>query len=92
MAELTENEFSKHVHSKFNLADNERNLQLELVEVRAYRRTGLVGFAAKVIACWLPWACSCKTPRSGEMFIERRIVLIFTQGAKCSAFRSLRPI
>ena len=37
MAELTENEFSKHVHSKFNLADNERNLQLELVEVRAYR-------------------------------------------------------
>jgi hypothetical protein len=37
MAELTEREFSKHLNSKFNLAVNDRNLQLELVEVKAYR-------------------------------------------------------
>lgn len=37
MAELTEREFSKHLNSKFNLAINDRNLQLELVEVKAYR-------------------------------------------------------
>ena len=37
MAELTESEFSKHVNSKFNLALNDRTLQLELVEVKGYR-------------------------------------------------------
>ena len=37
MAELTESEFSKHLNSKFNLAFNDRTLQLELVEVKAYR-------------------------------------------------------
>ena len=37
MAELTESEFSKHVNSKFNLAVNDRQLQLELVEVKVYR-------------------------------------------------------
>jgi uncharacterized protein DUF6916 len=37
MAELTEREFSKHLNSKFNLAVNDRNLQVELVEVKSYR-------------------------------------------------------
>src|SRR5690349_9481476 len=37
MAELTESEFSKHLNSKFNLSVNDRDLQLELVEVKAYR-------------------------------------------------------
>jgi hypothetical protein len=26
---------------------------------------------------WSLWVCGCKTPRSGEMFIERRIPLNF---------------
>ena len=37
MAELTEQEFSKHVNSKFKLTINAHDLQLELLEVKAYR-------------------------------------------------------
>jgi len=37
MAELTESEFSKHLNSRFKLALTERELQLELVKVKAYR-------------------------------------------------------
>ena len=37
MAELTEHEFSKHLNSKFKLRVNERDLELDLVEVKAYR-------------------------------------------------------
>ena len=36
MAELTEREFSKYLNSKFNLASNGREVQIELVEVKAY--------------------------------------------------------
>jgi len=35
-AELTEREFSKHLKSKFHLGIDGRDLQLELVEVKAY--------------------------------------------------------
>ncbi len=37
MAELTEEEFSKHLNSKFHTAINGRDLELALVEVKAYR-------------------------------------------------------
>ena len=51
MAELTEQEFSKHVNSKFTLRIADRELQLELVEVKAYRpqeheQPGLERFSA----------------------------------------------
>ena len=35
-AELTEREFSKHLNTKFRLNINGHDLQLELVEVKAY--------------------------------------------------------
>jgi len=31
---------------------------------------------------WLLWVSGCKTPRSGEMFIERRIPLNFIANLK----------
>jgi Domain of unknown function (DUF6916) len=37
MAELTENEFSKHLNSNFNVQFVDGELPLELVEVAAYR-------------------------------------------------------
>ena len=36
-AELTEKEFSKHVNSKFQLQFEDRQVELDLDEVRAYR-------------------------------------------------------
>ena len=37
MAELTEQEFSKHLKSKFDVRVNDHALQLELIEVKSYR-------------------------------------------------------
>jgi len=36
MAELTEKEFSKHLHSTFQLSLGDRKLELKLVEVKGY--------------------------------------------------------
>jgi hypothetical protein len=37
MAELTEQEFSKHLNSKFDVKRDDQQLQLELFEVKVYR-------------------------------------------------------
>jgi hypothetical protein len=48
-------------------------------------------FAAEVIARSLLRICGGKAPRSGEMFIDRRIAsLHFIAGSEMRAFRSLQ--